>query len=456
MRKRSPPTINRFGEPTTKTRSVHQIARDALAFSQTPLYRNAAALILSTGINGVLGLVFWALAARLYTAEEVGRGAASIAALLLVSMLGCNGVTSALIRFIPGIGPGTLRLVRTAYIVSLTVALVCGAGFLLATQLFIEPLSVHGLVYLAAVGIWVIFTLEDGVLIGLRRTGWVPVENTFFALIKIALLVALSSTGGAWAIFVSWSIASAILVVPVNLALFLKFIPFHMKSSERRKDEFELADIGRFTIGNHVSGLLMALPDFLMPIIVLQIEGAHATAYFYAAWSLVFPLRLIATNIANALTAEAAVDERQLEHLWQRAGTLTAAVFLPLIVVLTLGSHPILKMLFGVEYAANGEVLMRILAIALIPFAFTSLYIAVARVRRQVRRLIVLAIVSSGLSLTLSITLIWAIGIDGAGIAWLAGQAAVAVAAFAIWSFRLFETQSRMSLVENSATDPGV
>jgi hypothetical protein len=85
----------------------------------------------------------------------------------------------------------------------------------------------------------------------------------------------------------------------------------------------------------------MAVPDFLMPIIVLEIEGAEQNAFFYAAWSLVWPLRLLASNIANAFTAQAAGDEGRTRDLLFKAGMLSFGIFVPLVLVLSVGSCPL-------------------------------------------------------------------------------------------------------------------
>ena len=51
----------------------------------SPLFRNAYALMLNTGISGVLGLGFWLVAARYYTEAAVGQGSAAIAAMKLLA-----------------------------------------------------------------------------------------------------------------------------------------------------------------------------------------------------------------------------------------------------------------------------------------------------------------------------------------------------------------------------------
>lgn len=409
-----------------------------------PLYQSASALVLTTGANAGLGLVYWTLAARLFTTEEVGRGAASVAALQLVSMLGCTGLTPALIRFIPAGRAGTGRLVQGVYLAGLTLALVCGAGVLVSTQLFIEPLAVPGFVYLIAVAVWALFTLQDGALIGLRKEVWVPAENAFYGVTKIVMLVILS-TAGAWAIFVSWSLSALLLVVPVNLVLFLKFIPAHGGTEPGTREEFSPNEIARFSAANHVSGLLMAAPDFLMPIIVLEMEGATENAFFYAAWSLVWPLRLVAVNVANAFTAHAAAAEDQARDLLLKAGLLLLALFVPLVLILSLGSNLLLRLLFGQDYAADGDVVMRLLAPGLLAHAFVALGVALARVRRQMGRLLALSALYAAVSLPLSIALISGIGIEGAGLAWLVAQFVLAGAALLLWSLRLLEGSTELT-----------
>ena len=412
-----------------------------------PLYRSATALIVTTGANAALGLIFWTLAARLYPVEEVGRGAATVAALQLVSMLGCAGLTPALIRFIPPSRLSTRRLVEVTYLAGVSMAVLCGAGVVIASYLFIEPLSVPGLVFVGGVAAFAIFTLQDGALIGLRREGWVPLENSVFGVVKIGLLIALSA-GGASGIFVSWSVTAVLLVIPVNLVLFLKFIPAHIQRGREPEREFTLSEIGHFSGANHLSALLMGLPDFLMPVIVLQIAGARDNAFFYAAWSLVWPLRLIAVNVANAFTAHAADDESRAGELSIKAGLLVLAIFLPLVAFLMLGSHPLLRTLFGREYASNGDSVMRLLAPGLLAYAVVSLGVAMARVHRQLYRLLVLSAIYAAISLPVSIALVSAYGIEGAGAAWLVAQIGLAAIAAVIWSRGLLDRPADIAPVD--------
>ncbi|MEA2503229.1 MAG: hypothetical protein QOG36_272, partial [Actinomycetota bacterium] len=72
-----------------------------------PLLRNGYALIINVGATSVLGLLYWVLAARLYSPAEVGVGNAAISLMQLLAGIGGQlTFAAALARFIPRAGGG--------------------------------------------------------------------------------------------------------------------------------------------------------------------------------------------------------------------------------------------------------------------------------------------------------------------------------------------------------------
>ena len=55
----------------------------------------------NSGVIAILGFVFWVVAARLYSTENVGLGAALISANQLLSFIGTVGLGFGIIRFLP-------------------------------------------------------------------------------------------------------------------------------------------------------------------------------------------------------------------------------------------------------------------------------------------------------------------------------------------------------------------
>ena len=66
-----------------------------------PLYKNSFYLISSALVAGVFGFLFWIIAARLYTPEDVGVATALISSTGLLILLSRLGFDQAIIRFFP-------------------------------------------------------------------------------------------------------------------------------------------------------------------------------------------------------------------------------------------------------------------------------------------------------------------------------------------------------------------
>ncbi|HET8680932.1 MAG TPA: hypothetical protein VFM54_03505, partial [Micromonosporaceae bacterium] len=166
---------------------------------RNPLYTNVYALTLNTVVSSVLGIGYWVLAARLYSPQELGTGAAIISTMTLLSMLSQLNLNSALARFLPAAGRRGGALIGYAYAASCGMALLLGAGFLVLAPGVADrvglgsagPLLAAG--FVVAVAAWGVFTLQDSVLTALRGAVWVPVENAAFGVAKVVLLVALAA-----------------------------------------------------------------------------------------------------------------------------------------------------------------------------------------------------------------------------------------------------------------------
>src|SRR4029077_14069353 len=83
--------------------------------------------------------------------------------------------------------------------------------------------------------------------------------------------------------------------------------------------------------------------------------------------------------------------------------------------------------LFGEEYQGQSEGLLRVLTLAVLPHGVNAIFLSVARVRRQVGRIVMIQAALAGLSLSLSWLLLGAFGILGVGVAWLLAQSVVAI-----------------------------
>jgi O-antigen/teichoic acid export membrane protein len=396
---------------------------------RVPLYRSSFALMLTTGLNGILGFAYWVLAARLYPAKAVGIGAGAISAMTLVSSLGWVGLQFVLLRYVPVAGRAQARLVRLCYAAAIAIALVATAIFLAGFArlaglgiLTESPLTV--VLFGASIVFWVMFSLQDPVLIGLRRAGWVPVENATFGAIKAVLLVALAASASAWAILGAWVLGLVGLVVVINVALFGRLLSKERTVPSRLPSQRQLV---RFATGHHFVAVTAAIPDSLVSLLILAFMPGAANAYYYSAWAVSFSFRLLAVNMSSALIVEGALAESKVRSLVRQVSRMALVVMIPLVVVVVAGADPIMAA-FGPKYtqAAN---LLRLFALSLIPFTILNFVIAVERIQERVGRALLIAGASTAVTIGLDLWLIPSAGLSGAGWGWLIGQTLGAVIA---------------------------
>lgn len=399
----------------------------------SPLLRNGYALVLNVGLNSGLGVTFWVIAAREYSVGDVGRGAAMVSALITLSTLGQLNLTSGLLRFLPRAGARSMWLVGRSYAISGLGTVVLAAAFLMvaphvSTQLDFLPSSPFMVAAFCAAGlVWSIFALEDATLTGLRRSVWVPVENGLYGVVKLALLVLLAEWSPGIGVFAAWVLAAAVLLPPVNLAIFRRWLPAHAAAAPPAGESLPRTGlIGRFLAFDYMGSVCYLASTSALPLLVVSQLGAEANGYFYVAWTMASCLDLVSTSLAQSLTVEASHSpDRLAEHLRSLLPRLGALLGLA-VVVLGLGA-PLLLRLYGGDYAAAGGTVVRLLTLAVLPRSVIIVSIAVARVQRRTGRVLAIQAAAAGAVLTLALLLAHPLGISGVGLAWLIAQSALAV-----------------------------
>jgi O-antigen/teichoic acid export membrane protein len=399
-----------------------------------PMFRTAYALLLNTGITSVLGLGYWAVAAHRYPAVDIGRASSAISALQLLSGIGQCNLNNSLPRLIPRAGAGTARLVARSYAAAAGLSILLATGFaLLASRYgwaggFLGQGTGYVIWFVLAVAIWSIFFLEDSVLAGLRQAIWVPVENTSFSLGKLVLLVLLAGVTLRFGVFGSFTIPVALAVIPVNWLIFRRLIPRHQRVRPGGAEAAASLPLRRYLVGEYGGGLANLATTTMLPLLVASQVGSVANAYFYSAWIVGSSFEYVLSSIGVALVVEGANDQRHTTWALRRGAMLTAAVLLPA-VALTVIAAPTVLGLAGATYASKGTIILRLVALAVIPRSVISLSVATARIRKDIRTMVVIQGASCVLTLTLAAILIPRLGLAGAGIAYAVAQTVVAVGA---------------------------
>ncbi|MFG2498831.1 lipopolysaccharide biosynthesis protein [Streptomyces sp. NPDC048441] len=400
----------------------------------SPLFRNAYALMLNTGISGVLGVGFWLAAARYYSESAVGQGSAAIAAMKLLAGLTAVTLTGALARFIPIAGRATGKLIFRTYASSSLVVAFAALIFLFTLDLWGPSYRflhgpLNGLGFIAAVVAWSLLTLQDGVLTGLRSALWVPVGNTVFSIVKLGLLIAIAVAIPTAGVFVSWVAAIAVSVVPLGFLVFRRLVPRHMKATEDKAQPPTLREMGRFLAGDYTGSLFSLAVVYLVPVIVASQVSSVNNAYFYITTTIGGTVNLLAINMGASLTVEGAHDPARLAANTRAALRRMARIMLPVCGLLFIGAPYILGV-FGQGYADAATPLLRWFAVGAALRVVMETYFAVQRAQSRTSGIAWMQGLLCLLVLGLTLILLPRMGLMGAGVAEISSLAViVAIAA---------------------------
>jgi O-antigen/teichoic acid export membrane protein len=154
-----------------------------------------------------------------------------------------------------------------------------------------------------------------------------------------------------------------------------------------------------YSFANYVANLLNLSPQFIYPLMILNVLGPEYSAFFYITWMMTMVLSVIPNGISQSLLAEGSYDPEKLGRDGRKVLLLSLGISIPAVgSMLLLGGW--LLHFFGPGYAQNGTAVMCYLALAVIPQCVNILYITVNQVKKQMHLIIAqtsfLAIVALG------------------------------------------------------------
>ncbi len=364
---------------------------------RVPLYRNAYALMLNTAVNSVFGLLYWIVAAHVFSDDEVGRGNALVSLMLLVSALTQLNFSQALIRFLPRSGTASARLVGNAYGLSAGLAVIGSAAVMAYCHFLLAPgaalyvsLPFAGW-FVVSTAAWSIFNLQDATLTGLRSSSWVPLENGLYGLAKLGLLVVVAGTSLDHGVFTSWTLPVIALLVPVNLLVFRRILPRH--SAETATDQITPTRrrLTRYMGGDYTGMVFTQLSTTFLPVLVVHLLGPADGAYLLPAQTIFAAMNLLSAAITSSLVVEGAKDGARAHRFALAVLRRIGVTVLPAAVVLALAAPWVLG-LFGPQYRANATLLLQLLMISTFPRVVVSLYITKVRLENRTSMLAVLQV----------------------------------------------------------------
>jgi len=184
----------------------------------------------------------------------------------------------------------------------------------------------------------------------------------------------------AFGVYAAAGFASVLAFVVGNL-LILKVYSAYRPGFVIRKRV--VGDMLHYSSGNYIANIFATLPNFILPLLVVNVLGAEMNAYFYVAWAIAFMLSAIPLAVSRSLLAEGSHSPDRLRMDVIRSLKFIFVLLVPAIVFVFVFGRYVL-MLFGAEYAENSFGVMVVLCVASLPYVVNAVYTAVKRVQGEV------------------------------------------------------------------------
>lgn len=395
------------------------------------LHVSSFLLLANTAVLSGFAFVFWSLGAHFYPAATVGSFSALIAGTSLLTAIATLGFPNVLLQQLGRVDERReLILLASAGIASV------GGLLCLFTILVIGPLlpsRFHlsaGGVRAAAIVVLVLCTsisaATDAGLIALRGARQVLTTNVLASVVKVSLIIPLSSLGE-YGLLAAYAAGALVQAVSSFSVLWMKV----GRSSTRGSIRTLLRAHFGFSAGNYVGGLLGILPDTLLIIVVLYQLGPRYTAWATGAALFGTSINFIPANTAQALYVELRLAERRAVVLLRSALKAIYVLTVPLVVLLILAAPVLLGVFFGHQYATHATGMLRVFALSGLLTGMTYVIDTFLLSRQHLFAYIVINAVNAVLVLGLVITLSDD-GLTAVGLGWTLGQGASVIAGLTI------------------------
>ena len=389
---------------------------------------NAMYLVAATIVTSLIGLLFWGLAARWnHHTSAFGSAYAEVSAMTLLSIVGQFNLSSVFIRFLPGAGRLSMYFVRRGYLVVVVSGVVLAVIFVASGvgSKFMPKGFGDNALFVIAVGLFGVFTIQDAVLTALRVTKWVPIENATFAVAKLALLAVLvSSLSAQTAIVLAWVLPVGAAVLLVNGVLFTRVLPqLSRRPSGTLPPRKRLAS---FVAAEYLQTLSGAAAAALLPLVVIWKLGSAGDAYFAVPWLISGGITTVFWNIGFSLIVETVTAGEHSAARLRRALAMWGVLVIASIIACDVIGPTVLG-LIGHAYQAHGATLLRAIGLSTPFTSVTMVFLVFAWLDQRVWLMLVISVCTVTALFALSIVLIPVDGVAGVGWAFLISQAAAAV-----------------------------
>ncbi|MBU1727495.1 MAG: oligosaccharide flippase family protein [Candidatus Omnitrophica bacterium] len=388
-------------------------------------------LILSQGILAVSGVLFWVIAARLYTVEGVGLGSVLISLASFLIFISSLGVLPSFIRFMP-IDKDKGKLVGTLFGFSQGLLIIFVMIFLSAKGILLPKVRIlnnpwNSLLFIIFVLSMQTFQILDSVFVSLQRTRLVLAKNATQYTLRIVFLFILTALGG-FGIFSSNCLSAIVAVVLSAGYLLLKYKDLKIKWGF---DPAILKRVLPFSLVNFLNALTLSLPGMIAPLAILSLFSEKEAGLFYIPWMMFSVYCSFISSVNNVFLMKASHGE---DHPLLLKKAVTFSFILSIFGFLAffiLGDK--ILFLFKKDFSEHSFLTLRLLFSSIFFFVFNQIYITTLNIKKQNGRVALFAGFVLALLTILGFILLPSFGGKGMALSWLFANIMGSIFVFLLW-----------------------
>jgi O-antigen/teichoic acid export membrane protein len=393
------------------------------------LYENSLYLMLTNIFGTGSGFFFWIFAAKLYSSDQVGLAVALISCMSLLSMFSMLGFDIGIIRYLPTTNNQNQMINSCLTIISVVSILLCiiflaGLNVLSPTLIFLKDNIYYMVLFTLFTVAYTIFAMQINIFSAFRHSKYSTLQ-TVFSILRVIILPFIIIYGFLGMYF---SFGIGILVASVLGNYYISKINKTYKFRPSFNQSM-VKEIFGYSIKNYISTIFEGTPNYILPILVVNILGAKENAYFYIAWCFSSFFQMVPRSTSISLLVEGSNKESSIRKDTIHSIKFIYSLLIPAIILVFIFGKYIL-LFFGKEYAENSFYLFMIFAITSIPYTINTIYITVKRIQHRIGSVIYMHFFLGLFSILFSLLFARWEGILGVGIAWLLTNSIAAMFAY--------------------------
>jgi O-antigen/teichoic acid export membrane protein len=398
---------------TSLTERLGAVRSDRLLVNSTLMFTTT--LMMAAG-----GALFWVVAARVQTPENVGLAGSLVAAADAIALFAQLGLNITLLRTMPT-SERRAADVATASLLVVT----AGSAFALVYCLALPVASptLHSVldsptriaIFCVLVAATALNVLTDSVFLAINRVrSYLWLNGVLLGVTKCALPILLA---GAGALGLYGSAGGAALVCGVaSVLVIFRHVPGRRSLSPSR----QLVSARRFAGAGYATYVLNVVPQLVIPLIIINSLGAARGAVFFLSSQIVMLQNAVILAVGNSMYAESQREPHRRLDVVRRGGVAMGVVALAgALVVLVMA--PYFLQIFGAHYVHEGTATLRVLSLSVLALGFNYWSAMRLRIAHRLRAMIGVQLTSTIVVLALA----WLAASHGTvwvALAWGVGQ----------------------------------